>query len=183
MALKGDIISSFPWKAHYLGQTTQKLKAAHPVNYFPRFCAKILKIAPPPVNYSYLPPWKFGPNLGCRTENSLTLNSRAFWTHLTAGGGFCPPKISETDWRNIKCVVLLYSYDPPESIGTKKVQVYLVWRHSGIIRDVMSKTRKSPKIAKIMVFRYFFKQKLHFFGNDVCQSMLTHVLTPNKSNK
>ena len=36
------------------------------------------------------------------------------------GGGFCPPKISETDWRNIKCVVLVDSYDPPESIGTKK---------------------------------------------------------------
>ena len=30
-----------------------------------------------------------------------------------------PPKISETDWRNIKCVVLADSYDPPESIGTK----------------------------------------------------------------
>ena len=36
------------------------------------------------------------------------------------GGGFRPPKISETDWRNIKCVVLVDSYDPPESIGTKK---------------------------------------------------------------
>ena len=67
-----------------------------------------------------------------------------------------PPKISETDWRNIKCVVLLDSYDPPESIGSKKVQTYLVWRHSDVINDVMSKTRKSPKIAKIMVFRYFF---------------------------
>ena len=28
--------------------------------------------------------------------------------------------ISETDGRNIKCVVLVDSYDPPESIGTKK---------------------------------------------------------------
>ena len=36
------------------------------------------------------------------------------------GGGFRPPKISETDWRNIKCVVLVDSYDPPESIGTEK---------------------------------------------------------------
>ena len=70
-----------------------------------------------------------------------------------------PHKISETDWRNIKCVVLVDSFDPPESIGTKKVQTYLVWRHSDVISDVMSKTRKSPKIAKIMVFRYFFKQK------------------------
>ena len=52
-----------------------------------------------------------------------------------------------------------------------------------IISNVMLETRKSPKIAKIMFFCYFFKQKLHFFGNDVCQSMLTHVLTPNKPNK
>ena len=74
-----------------------------------------------------------------------------------------PPKISETDWRNIKCVVLVDSYDPPESIGTKKVQTYLVWRHSDVISDVMSKTRKSPKIAKIMVFRYFFKQSCIFW--------------------
>ena len=82
------------------------------------------------------------------------------------GGGAdsAPPKISETDWRNIKCVVLVDSYDPPESIGTKKVQTYLVRRHSDVISDVMSKTRKSPKIAKIMVFRYFFKQKLHFLA-------------------
>ena len=35
----------------------------------------------------------------------------------------------------------------------------------------MSKTRKSPNIAKIMVCRYFFKQKLLFFVNDVCQSI------------
>ena len=32
-----------------------KLKAAHPVNYFPFFLAKLLGIAHP-VNYSYLPP-------------------------------------------------------------------------------------------------------------------------------
>ena len=48
-------------------------------------------------------------------------------THLTAGGGGggfrTPPlKISETDRWNIKCVVLVDSYDPPESIGTKKIQ-------------------------------------------------------------
>ena len=47
----------------------------------------------------------------------------------------------------------------------------------------MSKTRKSPKIAKIMVFRYFFQAKVAFFDYDVCQSMPTHVLTPNKPNK
>ena len=73
------------------------------------------------------------------------------------GGRFRPPKISETDWLNIKCVVLVDSYDPPESIGTKKVQTYLVWRHS----DVMSKTRK---LAKSWFFCYFFKQKFHFLA-------------------
>ena len=77
-------------------------------------------------------------------------------------GADSPLKISETDRWNIKCVILVDSYDPPESIGTKKFKTYLVWRHSDVISDVMSKTRKSPKIAKIMVFRYFFKQKLHF---------------------
>ena len=114
----------------------------------------------------------------------LTLKEPGFLDPSHSRGGQIPPppKISETDWRNIKCVVLVDSYDPPESIGTKKVQTYLVWRHSDVISDVMSKTRKSPKIAKIMVFRYF-SSKSCIFGNDVCQSMLTHVLTPNKPNK
>ena len=74
----------------------------------------------------------------------------------------------------------------PSPLVPKKVQTYLVSRHSDVISDVMSKTQKSPKIAKIMVFRYifaFFSSKVAFFGNDVCQSMLTHVLTPNKPNK
>ena len=47
----------------------------------------------------------------------------------------------------------------------------------------MSKKQKSPKIAKIIVFRYFFQAKVAFFGNYVCQSMLTHVLTQNKPNE
>ena len=96
----------------------------------------------------------------------LTLKGPGFLdpSHSRGGGAdSAPTKISETDWQNIKCVVLVDSYDPPESIGTKKVQTYLVWRHSEIISDVMSKTRKSQKIAKIMVFLYFFKQKLHFW--------------------
>ena len=76
------------------------------------------------------------------------------------------------------------SYDPPESIGTKKVQTYLVWRHSDVISDVMSKTRKSPKIAKIMVFRYFFKQKLHFLAM-MCVKVCLHMflLQINQINK
>ena len=99
------------------------------------------------------------------------------------GGGFRPPKISETDWRNIKCVIPVDSYDPPESIGTKKSTnipcMTPQWRHKW--RHV-----KNKKFVKIMVFRYFFavfSSKVAFFGNDVCQSMLTLVLTPNKPNK
>ena len=47
-----------------------------------------------------------------------------FWPISQPGGGrILPPlKISETDRWNIKCVVLVDSYDPPESIGTKKIQ-------------------------------------------------------------
>ena len=38
----------------------------------------------------------------------------------------------------------------------------------------MSKTRESPKIAKIMVFRYFFKQKLHFLAM-MCVKVCLHM--------
>ena len=43
-----------------------------------------------------------------------------------------------------------------------------------VISDVMSKTRKSPKIAKIMVFRYFFKQKLQFLAM-MCVKVCLHM--------
>ena len=97
------------------------------------------------------------------------------------GGGFRPPpKISETDWRNIKCVVLVDSYDPPESIGTKKSTnipcMTPQWRHKW--RHV--KNTKITKNRQNHGFSLFFQAKVAFFGNDVCQSMLTHVLTPNK---
>ena len=117
--------------------------------------------------------------------HSLTLKEPGYFdpSHSRRGADSAPLKISETDRWNIKCVVLVDSYDPPESIGTTKFKTYLVWRHSDVISDVMSKTRKSPKIAKIMVFLLFFQAKVAFFSNDVCQSMLTHVPTPNKPNK
>ena len=84
-------------------------------------------------------------------------------SHSRRGGG--ERILRNRSIKNIKCVVLVDSYDPPESIGTKKkFKTYLVWRHSDVISDVISKTRKSPKIAKIMGFRYFFKQKLHFWA-------------------
>ena len=62
----------------------------------------------------------------------------------------------------------------PSPLVPKKVQTYLVWRHSDVISDVMSKTRKSPKIVKIMVFRYFFKQKLHFLAM-MCVKVCLHM--------
>ena len=113
----------------------------------------------------------------------LTLKEPGFLDPSHSRGG-ADPKISETDWRNIKCLIPVDSYDPPESIGTKKVQTYLVWRHSDVISDVMSKTRKSPKIAKIMVFCYFFQQKLHFLAM-MCVKVCLHtfLLQINQINK
>ena len=94
-------------------------------------------------------------------KRPLTLKEPGFLdpSHSRGGGGGSP-KISETDWRNIKCVVLVDSYDPPESIGTKKSTnipcMTPQWRHKW--RHV-----KNTKIAKIMVFRYFFKQSCNFW--------------------
>ena len=117
----------------------------------------------------------------------LTLKEPGFLdpSHSGGGGGAdsAPPKISETDWRNIKCVVLVDSYDPPESIGTKKSTnipcMTPQWRHKW--RHV--KNTKITKNRQNHGFSLFFQAKVAFFGNDVCQSMLTHVLTPNKPNK
>ena len=45
---KCDISQSFRRKkTHYLGHSAQKLKAAHPVNYFPGFLGKNIKNYPP----------------------------------------------------------------------------------------------------------------------------------------
>ena len=99
------------------------------------------------------------------------------------GGRIRSPKISETDRRNIKCVVLVDSYDPPESIGTKKSTnipcMTPQWRHKW--RHV--KNTKITKNRQNHGFSLFFQAKVAFFGNDVCQSILKHVLTPNKPNK
>ena len=101
------------------------------------------------------------------------------------GGGFSPPlrsrkPIDKTSsvWHQWIAMTL------PSPLVPKKVQTYLVWRHSDIISDVMSKTRKSPKIAKIMVFRYFFKQKLHFLAM-MCVKVCLHMflLQINQINK
>ena len=113
---------------------------------------------------------------------SLTLKGPGF-LDPSHSRGVPTPKISETDWQNIKCVVLVDSYDPPESIGIKKCtnipcmtpQWHHKWRHV--------KNMKITKNRQNHGFSLFFQAKVAFFGNDVCQSMLTHVLTPNKPNK
>ena len=125
-------------------------------------------------------------DLGCSTP--LTLKEPGYFdpSHSRRGADSAPPlKISETDRWNIKCVKLVDSYDPPESIGTKKIQNIPCMTSSDVISNVMSKTRKSPKIAKVMVFRYFFKQKLLFFSNDVCVKVCLHMflLQINQVNK
>ena len=48
------------------------------------------------------------------------------------------------------------------------------WRHV--------KNTKITKNRQNRGFSLFFQAKVAFFGNDVCQSILTHVLTPNKPN-
>ena len=119
--------------------------------------------------------------------NYLTLKEPGFLdpSHSRGGGAdSAPPKISETDWQNIKCVVLVDSYDPPESIGTKKIQTYLVWRHSDVISNVMSKTRKSPKNGQNHGFSLFFQAKLHFLAM-MCVKVCLHMflIQINQINK
>ena len=76
------------------------------------------------------------------------------------------------------------SYDPPESIGTKKIQnipcMTSQWRHKW--RHV--KNTEITKNRKIMVFRYFFKQKLHFLAM-MCVKVCLHMflLQINQINK
>ena len=95
---------------------------------------------------------------------SLTLKEPGFLDPSHSwGGGFRPPKISETDWRNIKCVILVDSYDPPESIGTKKSTnipcMTPQWRHKW--RHV--KNTKITKNRQNHGFSLFFQAKVAFF--------------------
>ena len=93
------------------------------------------------------------------------------------GGGRIPPppKTSETDRRNIKCVVLLDSYDPLESIGTKKSTnipcMTPQWRHKW--RHV--KNTKITKNRQNHGFSLFFQAKLHFLAM-MCVKVCLHVL-------
>ena len=93
----------------------------------------------------------------------LTLKEPGFLDPSHSRGGFHPPKISETDWWNIKCVVLVDSYDPPESIGTKKsINIPCMtpqWRHKW--RHV--KNTKITQNRQNHGFSLFFQAKVAFF--------------------
>ena len=85
-------------------------------------------------------------------------------SHSRGGGQIPTPlKISETNLWNIKCVVLLDSYDPPESIGTKKIQnihcMTSQWRHKWRHVKNTKITKKSPKSW----FFAIFQAKVAFF--------------------
>ena len=92
-----------------------------------RFQKCVNKLDPPTLQKQYVKgmvafTFSFSHHLVCHPYGvNLTLKEPGFLdpSH-SRGGRFHPPKISETDWRNIKCVVLVDSYDPPESIGTQK---------------------------------------------------------------
>ena len=96
----------------------------------------------------------------------LTLKEPGYFdpSHSRGGGRIPPPlKISETDRWNIKCVVLVDSYDPPESIGTKKIQnipcMTSQWRHKW--RHV--KNTKITKNRQNHGFSLFFSSKSCIF--------------------
>ena len=138
-----------------------------------------------PVCCSFWEKCKNSPETGLGCSTHLTLKEPGYFdpSHSRGAADSAPLKISETDRWNIKCVVLVDSYDPSESIGTKKIQnipcMTSQWRHKW--RHV--KNTKITKNRQNHGFSLFFQAKVAFFSNDVCQSMLTHVLTPNKPNK
>ena len=122
-----------------------------------------------------------------RNQEILTLKEPGFLdpSHSRGGGAdSAPPKISETDWRNIKCVVLVDSYDPPESIGTKKSTnipcMTPQWRHKW--RHV--KNTKITKNRQNHGFSLFFQAKVAFLAM-MCFKVCLHMflLQINQINK
>ena len=89
-------------------------------------------------------------------DRLLTLKEPGFLDPSHSRGGFRPPRISETDWRNIKCVVLVDSYNRPESIGTKKSTnipcMTPQWRHKWRHVKNTKITKKSPKSWFFAIF-------------------------------
>ena len=99
-------------ETHYLGLTAQKLKAAHPVDFFfPDFWAKILKIARP-VNYSYLPPWNTAIPIPDYIQRQTTSNTQQYH----------PAKVSVMKANNH---VYKYSFFPC-TILTNSHQMFLI---------------------------------------------------------
>ena len=122
------------------------------------------------------------------SEFSLLLNPKRaglFGPISQPGGGAdSAPKISETDWRNIKCMVLVDSYDPPKSIGTKTSTnipcMTPQWRHKW--RHI--KNSKITKNRQNHGFSLFFQAKLHFMAM-MCVKVCLHMflLQINQINK
>ena len=133
--------------------------------------------------------WKRERMRKCCTYNVyLTLKEPGFLdpSHSRGGGGFRPPLRSRKPIDEISSVWYYWiAMTLPSPLVGKKVQTYLVWRHSDVMSDVMSKTWKSPKIAKIMVFRYFFaiflKQSCIFW--QWCVSKYAYTCSYSKKNK
>ena len=111
----------------------------------------------------------------------LTLKETGFLDPSHSRGDSAP-KILETDWRNIKCVVLVDSYDPPESIGTKKSTnipcMTPQWRHKW--RHV--KNTKITKNHQNHGFLLFFQAKLHFLAM-MCVKVCLHKCSYSKQTK
>ena len=107
---------------------------------------------------------------------------------ISQPGPIPPPKISETDWRNIKCVVLVDSYDPPESIGTNKSTnipcMTPQWRHKWRHVKNTKITKNCQNHGFSLFFRYFFKQSCIFLAM-MCVKVCLHMflLQINQINK
>ena len=102
------------------------------------------------------------------------------------GGKFRPPLRSRKPIDETSSVWYFWiAMTLPSPFVPKKIKTYLVWRHSDVISDVMSKTWKSPKIAKIMVFSLFFQAKVAFFLAMMCVKVCLHMflLQINQINK
>ena len=101
------------------------------------------------------------------------------------GGGFRPPYRSRKPIKETSSVGYWWiARTLPSPLVPKKVQTYLVWRHSDVISDACQKMRKSLKIAKIVVFRYFFEQKLNYLAIMCVKEYLhTFLLQINQINE
>ena len=83
--IKGLHFSPFPGKTHYLGLGYSKLKAAHQVNYIPRFLGKNIKNYPPSklFLFTFLVQWLyFLINICAATKRYNTTLTRYMYSKL-----------------------------------------------------------------------------------------------------